>query len=126
MSMSSSSGTTSAASSPSSRAVGRSTPLARAGHFLFKSRDLLLPLVLLLIGLGTWPRIARGDVRVDHMTDAIGLLVSLTGQALRVLVIGLVVDELAGTAPAFVLVGIAIGIIAGCIGFWVRVRAALR
>jgi len=44
----------------------------------------------LLIGLGTWPRIARGDVRVDHMTDAIGLLVSLTGQALRVLVIGLV------------------------------------
>jgi protein-S-isoprenylcysteine O-methyltransferase Ste14 len=46
--------------------------------------------VLLLIGLGTWPRIARGDVRVDHMTDAIGLLVSLTGQALRVLVIGLV------------------------------------
>ena len=40
--------------------------------------------------------------------------------------IGLVVDELAGTEPAFVLVGIAIGIIAGCIGFWVRVRSALR
>ena len=90
MSMSSSSGTTSAASSPSSRAVGRSTPLARAGHFLFKSRDLLLPLVLLLIGLGTWPRIVRGDMRVDHMTDVIGLLVALTGQALRALVIGLV------------------------------------
>jgi hypothetical protein len=29
-------------------------------------------------------------MRVDHMTDAIGLLVSLTGQALRALVIGLV------------------------------------
>ena len=51
---------------------------------------MLLPLVLLLIGLGTWPRIARGDVRVDHMTDAIGLLISFTGQALRALVIGLV------------------------------------
>jgi len=70
--------------------VGRSTPLARAGHFLFKSRDLLLPLVLLLIGLGTWPRVVRGDMRVDHMTDVIGLLVALTGQALRALVIGLV------------------------------------
>jgi protein-S-isoprenylcysteine O-methyltransferase Ste14 len=46
--------------------------------------------VLLLIGLGTWPRIVRGDMRVDHMTDVIGLLVAITGQALRVLVIGLV------------------------------------
>ena len=64
--------------------------LARAGHFLFKSRDLLFPVVLLLIGFGTRPHVARGDVRVDHAMDAIGLLVSLSGEALRVLVIGLV------------------------------------
>lgn len=92
--MSSSSGTTSAGSSPSSSAgtVARAgdTPLARAGHFLFKFRDLIFPVVLLLIAFGTRPRIAGGDVRADHVLDAIGLLVSLSGQALRVLVIGLV------------------------------------
>src|SRR5262245_51652081 len=85
--MSSSSGTTSAASSPSKASAGA---LARAGHFLFKSRDLLFPLVLLLIGLGTRPRLARGDIRADHLMDAVGLLVALSGQVLRGLVIGLV------------------------------------
>jgi F0F1-type ATP synthase assembly protein I len=58
--------------------------------------------------------------------DLIGLGGLLAAAVIAGLVIGLVVDELAGTAPAFVLVGIAIGITAGCIGFWVRVRAALR
>jgi F0F1-type ATP synthase assembly protein I len=58
--------------------------------------------------------------------DLIGLGGLLAAAVIAGLVIGLVVDELAGTEPAFVLVGIAIGIIAGCIGFWVRVRSALR
>jgi protein-S-isoprenylcysteine O-methyltransferase Ste14 len=46
--------------------------------------------VLLLIGFGTRPSLVRGDVQIDHALDAIGLLVSLSGQALRILVIGLV------------------------------------
>jgi len=42
------------------------------------------------------------------------------------LVIGLVLDSLADTSPTFTLIGIALGIVAGCAGFWVRVRSALK
>ena len=58
--------------------------------------------------------------------DLIGLGGLLAAAVIAGLVIGLVVDELAGTAPAFALVGIAVGIMAGCVGFWVRVRSVLR
>ena len=64
--------------------------MPRAGHFLFKSRDALFPVLILIVGFGTRPRVLGGDMRIDHMMDAIGFLVSLSGQALRVLVIGLV------------------------------------
>lgn len=64
--------------------------MPRAGHFLFKARDLLFPAVLLLIALGTRPRIVQGDTRLDHVMDAAGFAVSLAGQTLRALVIGLV------------------------------------
>jgi protein-S-isoprenylcysteine O-methyltransferase Ste14 len=64
--------------------------LTRAGHVLFKVRDALFPVVLLLIAFGTWPRLAGGNMDADHRLDAVGLLVSLSGQALRALVIGLV------------------------------------
>ena len=47
-------------------------------------------MVLLSVAFGTRPRIAGGDVRLDHLMDAVGALVSLSGQLLRVLVIGLV------------------------------------
>jgi F0F1-type ATP synthase assembly protein I len=42
------------------------------------------------------------------------------------LVIGLLVDQAAGTSPLFVLLGIALGIVVGGVGFWARVRSALR
>jgi F0F1-type ATP synthase assembly protein I len=42
------------------------------------------------------------------------------------MVLGLVFDNSAGTSPAGVLVGIAVGVVVGCIGFWLRVRSALR
>jgi F0F1-type ATP synthase assembly protein I len=58
--------------------------------------------------------------------DLVGLGGFLAGAVIAGTVIGLVVDDLAGTAPAFTLVGIAAGILAGGVGFWVRVRAALR
>jgi protein-S-isoprenylcysteine O-methyltransferase Ste14 len=63
--------------------------LPRAGHALFKTRDVLFPVVLLLVALGTRPRLVRGDVRLDHWIDAAGFLVALSGEALRTLVIGL-------------------------------------
>jgi F0F1-type ATP synthase assembly protein I len=52
-----------------------------------------------------------------------GLLVAATVGGM---VIGLVVDDRAGTTPAGVLIGIAVGVAAGAAAFWVRVRAALR
>ena len=42
------------------------------------------------------------------------------------MVIGLVVDEQAGTTPVGVLIGIAVGIVAGAAASWFRVRTALR
>lgn len=58
--------------------------------------------------------------------DLVGLGGLLAGAVIAGTVVGLFVDDVAGTTPAFTLVGIAGGILAGGIGFWVRVRAALR
>ena len=58
--------------------------------------------------------------------DLVGLGGMLAGAVVVGLVVGLLVDHAAGTSPAFTLVGIALGIIAGAIGFWLRVRDALR
>jgi protein-S-isoprenylcysteine O-methyltransferase Ste14 len=63
---------------------------ARVGNLIFRARDALFPIVLLTLAFGTRPRIAGGDMRLDHLTDAAGAMVSLSGQLLRVLVIGLV------------------------------------
>jgi F0F1-type ATP synthase assembly protein I len=51
--------------------------------------------------------------------DLVGLGGLLAAAVIAGTLLGLVVDGLAGTAPAFTLVGIALG-------FWVRVRDALR
>jgi F0F1-type ATP synthase assembly protein I len=58
--------------------------------------------------------------------DLVGLGGMLAGAVVLGLVVGLLVDHAAGTSPAFTLVGLALGIIAGAIGFWLRVRDALR
>jgi F0F1-type ATP synthase assembly protein I len=58
--------------------------------------------------------------------DLVGLGGMLAGAVVVGLVVGLLVDHAAGTSPAFTLVGIAVGILAGAIGFWLRVRDALR
>jgi F0F1-type ATP synthase assembly protein I len=58
--------------------------------------------------------------------DLVGLGGLLAGAVVAGTAVGLIVDDVAGTSPAFTLVGIAGGILAGGIGFWVRVRAALR
>ena len=46
--------------------------------------------MLLTLAFGTHPRIAGGAAQVDHLVDVAGALVSMSGQLLRVLVIGLV------------------------------------
>ena len=58
--------------------------------------------------------------------DLLGLGGLLVGAVVGGLVIGLLVDEAAGTAPVAALVGVGLGIVAGGVGFWLRVRAALR
>lgn len=58
--------------------------------------------------------------------DLVGLGGLLVGCIVVGLVVGLLIDDKAGTAPAFTLVGIGVGIVAGAIGFWLRVRSVLR
>lgn len=58
--------------------------------------------------------------------DLVGLGGLLAGAVVLGLVVGLLVDEAAGTSPVFTLIGIAFGIAAGAAAFWVRVRSALR
>jgi protein-S-isoprenylcysteine O-methyltransferase Ste14 len=53
-------------------------------------RDALFPLLLLTVAFGTRPRLAGGSIATDHLVDAIGVVIALHGQALRILVIGLV------------------------------------
>jgi F0F1-type ATP synthase assembly protein I len=50
----------------------------------------------------------------------------LVGAVVGGLVLGLLLDHVAGTSPVFTLIGIFLGIVCASVGFWVRVRAALR
>jgi protein-S-isoprenylcysteine O-methyltransferase Ste14 len=70
--------------------VARESAAARIGNIIFRARDVLFPVVLLTIAFGTRPRLAGQSMSTDHLLDAIGILVSMAGQALRVMVIGLV------------------------------------
>jgi F0F1-type ATP synthase assembly protein I len=58
--------------------------------------------------------------------DLVGLGGILVAGVIGGMVIGLVVDEQAGTTPIGVLLGIAVGIVVGAAASWIRVRAALR
>lgn len=58
--------------------------------------------------------------------DLIGVGGMLSGAVVGGLVIGLLIDSWAGTRPVFVLIGIGLGIVLGALGFWARVRDALR
>jgi protein-S-isoprenylcysteine O-methyltransferase Ste14 len=62
----------------------------RSGRILFRYRNTLFPLVLLALFLGFRPRYPFGDEGLDGWVDVLGFLVALTGQALRVSVIGYV------------------------------------
>jgi hypothetical protein len=58
--------------------------------------------------------------------DLVGLGGLLAGAVIFFTALGLVLDDLAGTSPTFTLVGVGLGIVLGGLGFWFRVRAALR
>lgn len=58
--------------------------------------------------------------------DLAGLGGLLVGAVVAGLVLGLLLDNATDSSPVFTLVGISLGIVAGGVGFWLRVRAALR
>lgn len=73
------------------------------------------------------------DERPDSATenglrgrDLVGLGGLLAGSVVFCTVLGVVIDRQAGTAPVWTVVGVGTGIVLGAVGFWLRVRAALR
>ena len=58
--------------------------------------------------------------------DLIGLGGLLAGCVVAFTALGYVLDQAAGTSPVFTLTGIALGMVAGAVGFWAKVRSALR
>ena len=58
--------------------------------------------------------------------DLIGLGGLLAGAVIAGTVLGMVVDSQADTTPVFTITGVGLGIVAGAVGFWLRVRTALR
>lgn len=64
--------------------------LVRCGNVFFRYRNALFPAVLAALFFGFRPQYPRGSESLDNLTDVVGLLVALAGQALRVAVIGYV------------------------------------
>jgi len=58
--------------------------------------------------------------------DLIGLGGLLAGSVIVCTALGYLLDQAVGSTPAFTLAGIALGVVAGGAGFWLKVRAALR
>lgn len=58
--------------------------------------------------------------------DLAGLGGVLVAAVVGGLVVGLLLDKAFGTDPVFALVGVFLGIAAGCLAFFLRVRSALR
>lgn len=58
--------------------------------------------------------------------DLIGLGGLLVGAVVVCTVLGLLLDAALDSAPVFTLVGVATGIVSAGVGFWIRIRSALR
>ena len=58
--------------------------------------------------------------------DLIGLGGFLAAAVVFCTVLGIVLDRAADTTPVFTMAGVFLGILAGGLGFWARVRAAMR
>jgi protein-S-isoprenylcysteine O-methyltransferase Ste14 len=62
--------------------------LIRSGHFFFKARDAVFPIVMLALAFGTRPLVIGGDWALDRKIDLLGFTVAMLGQLLRIAVIG--------------------------------------
>lgn len=58
--------------------------------------------------------------------DLIGLGGLLVGSVVVCTVLGMLLDGWFGSAPAFTLGGVAVGIVLAGVGSWARIRSALR
>jgi hypothetical protein len=58
--------------------------------------------------------------------DLLGLGGMLVGAVVAGTLLGLLLDHVAGTSPAFTVVGVFLGMAFGALGFALRVRAAVR
>lgn len=58
--------------------------------------------------------------------DLVGLGGLLAGAVIAGTVVGLLLDAAFDTSPVLTVLGVGLGIVAGGVGFWLRVRAALR
>ena len=67
-----------------------------------------------------------GDEHTLRGRDLASLGGLLVAAVVGGMVIGLLIDNAAGTSPAATLIGIFIGVAAAVAAFWVRVRTALR
>jgi protein-S-isoprenylcysteine O-methyltransferase Ste14 len=63
--------------------------MVRYGQFLFKYRNTIFPLVLIVLLACLPPRLPFGSIGLDIGLDTLGILVIISGLALRGLVIGL-------------------------------------
>jgi len=60
----------------------------RVGQLIFRFRDYLFPLALVVTAAVTEPVLPLGSERVDHWLDSMGLVVALLGQGCRLLAVG--------------------------------------
>ena len=60
------------------------------GHFLFKYRNLLFPLIIITLVIFFRPHLALDNMKIDIMFDILGATIMLSGLALRAVVIGYV------------------------------------
>ncbi len=58
--------------------------------------------------------------------DLIGLGGLLAGSVIAFTLLGIVVDDATDSSPTFTLLGVGVGVLLGVVGFWLRVRSALR
>jgi F0F1-type ATP synthase assembly protein I len=58
--------------------------------------------------------------------DLIGLGGLLAGAVVAGMVVGYLLDRAIGTTPVLTLLGILLGMVAGGLGFWLKVRTALH
>lgn len=62
--------------------------LTTLGHFWFRHRNALFPLLMLAMLWFAQPTFPGNDRHLDLLVDLLGFLISLSGQALRILTIG--------------------------------------